>query len=397
MTVSLPIPIAREILADAARAQVQAWDERFGTSPASSQTVNAKAQTEAFAKRDATGVEAVHDVMPTEQQIFEDFLFEAAATSTAVALQVLDFGCGDGRYLQQFLRSAEALRTRGRVLRVVAYEVSAEALRRFHAQALQEGLEKTEGLRKDDIQLVPLVGRNLQLEFVLGSCSMTALEVGELLRRWEPVFDLAVIGWGTLSSIPRLPELSAEDIMAMLSQLTKSFMSVVSSTNNHVKFQRVFEAMRQAFRETSRPAVQSWLEKRIGLASFDRSYYYTVDTKQKMFYSAITADLEAVRLRDAGFDDVRIRICNIINFFDIKTKPKAARINAAVIRLLERGDVWVAQLLLSRGVALAFKKPLSSMRVGSSIFDASSAHNLYGQVARYFISTGRSKSLQGKT
>ncbi|CAE7390799.1 unnamed protein product [Symbiodinium necroappetens] len=72
--------------------------------------------------------------MPTEQQIFEDFLFEAAATSTAVALQVLDFGCGDGRYLQQFLRSAEALRTRGRVLRVVAYEVSAEALRSFHAQ-----------------------------------------------------------------------------------------------------------------------------------------------------------------------------------------------------------------------------------------------------------------------
>ncbi|CAE7918299.1 MRL1, partial [Symbiodinium necroappetens] len=143
--------------------------------------------------------------------------------------------------------------------------------------------------------------------------------------------------------------------------------------------------MRQAFRETSRPAVQSWLEKRIGLASFDRSYYYTVDTKQKMFYSAITADLEAVRLRDAGFDDVRIRICNIINFFDIKTKPKAARINAAVIRLLERGDVWGAQLLLSRGVALAFKKPLSSMRVGSSIFDASSAHNLYGQAHGYKV------------
>ena len=57
------------------------------------------------------------------------------------------------------------------------------------------------------------------------------------------------------------------------------------------------------------------LERRIGLASFDRScaimyelsngavhlqtctgcrYYYTVDTKQKMFYSAITADLEVL-------------------------------------------------------------------------------------------------------
>eukprot|EP00439_Symbiodinium_sp_Y106_P053414 s1816_g7.t1 len=200
MTVSLPI--AREILTDAARAQVQAWDERFGTSPASSQTVNAKAQTEAFAKRDATGVEAVHDVMPTEQQIFEDFLFEAAATSTAPALQVLDFGCGDGRYLQQFLRSAEALRPRGRTLRVVAYEVSAEALRSFHAQepklqgschchcafercryagtprgtgedrrAAEGGGKQSRGSRlptsvayQDDIQLVPLLGRNLQLE-----------------------------------------------------------------------------------------------------------------------------------------------------------------------------------------------------------------------------------------
>ncbi|CAE7033625.1 Slc9a8 [Symbiodinium natans] len=171
----------------------------------------------------------------------------------------------------------------------------------------------------------------------------------------------------------------AQDIMVMLSQLTRAVMNVVSSTNNHVKFQRAFEAMRKAYRETSRPAVQSWLENRIGLASFDRSYYYTVDTKQKMFYAAITADLEAARLAEAGFDDVRIRICNIINFFDIKTKPKAARINAAVIRLLERGDVWRAQLLLSRGVALAFKKPLSSMRVGSCIFDASSEHKLYGQ------------------
>eukprot|EP00439_Symbiodinium_sp_Y106_P026495 s1288_g3.t1 len=96
--------------------------------------------------------------------------------------------------------------------------------------------------------------------FVLGSCSMTALEVGEMLRRWEPVFDLAVIGIGlgwavalklTLSSIPRLPGLSAEDIMAMLSQLTKNVMNVVSSTNNHVKFQRVFEAISATVRDSS--------------------------------------------------------------------------------------------------------------------------------------------------
>ena len=55
-----------------------------------------------------------------------------------------------------------------------------------------------------------------------------------------------------------------------------------------------------------------------------------MDTKQKMFYSAITAEKEvefrllgvwrkAERLAE-GFQDVRVRICNIINFFDIQTK-----------------------------------------------------------------------------
>eukprot|EP00913_Durusdinium_trenchii_P009429 g8862.t1 len=141
-------------------------------------------------------------------------------------------------------------------------------------------------------------------------------------------------------------------------------------------------ALRRAWAETTRPEVKLWLEQKIGLATFDRSYYYTVDTKQKMFYSAVTAEAEAKRLAEAGFQTVRVQICNIINFFDIQTKPKAARINAAVIRLLERGDVWRAQLLLSRGVAIAFKKPLSSLRTGSCIFDHSSEHQLYGQVGR---------------
>ncbi|CAE8587096.1 unnamed protein product [Polarella glacialis] len=111
-----------------------------------------------------------------------------------------------------------------------------------------------------------------------------------------------------------------------------------------------------------------------------------------MFYAAITADEEAARLTAAGFRNPRIQICNIINFFDIQTKPKAARINAAVIRLLEGGDPWRAQFLLSRGVALAFQKPLSSLRSGSCIFDTSSQNELFGQVARYFISTASSQS-----
>eukprot|EP00435_Cladocopium_sp_Y103_P024266 s2598_g5.t4 len=482
----------------------------------------------------------------------------------------------------------------------------------------------------------------LSMWFVLGSCSMTALQVGELLQRWGPCFDVTVIGWGTISSIPRLPGLSAEELLHELSKVSRFVMNVVSSTNNHVKFQRRYQgqlpseimgateshwapfsradpesqrqnrpphefpngsvyegqwvgpareghgvqtwpdgacytgqwvkdglqlliatgdassggdnlltdkaqgmgkfvhaagdwyegqylddmqhgygvamymdgskytgnfwcdkhhgdgvevwpdgkrfqgtyyqgikhgqgtfrwpdgssyignfeannlsgigtyawadgrsytgewekntmhgkgtfsygdgrsytgdffedvkhghgvfswpdgrqydgewkngkrhgkgrrdtAMRTAWSETDRPEVKLWLEKKIGLATFDRSYYYTVDTKQNMFYSAISADLEAARLKEAGYDSVRVQICNIINFFDIQTKPRAARINAAVIRLLERRDVWGAQLLLSRGVAKAFKKPLSSLQTGSCIFDNSSEHALYGQ------------------
>jgi len=392
MVTVLPVPC--DLLKDAAQAQVVAWDERFHVAAEVDAVVNAKAQSSAFGHRDATGVEAVKDVMPTERSTFQRLVREAPSDR---AVEVLDFGCGDGRYLRQFLRSAEALAESGRALRIVAYEVSAEALRSFHIQAQREGLAVVESRSQDsDAHLPSLEGRNLQLEFVLGSCSMTALQVGELLQRWGPRFDVTVIGWGTISSIPRLPGLSAEELLHELSKVSRFVMNVVSSTNNHVKFQRRYQAMRRAWSETvERPMVRAWLEQKIGLATFDRSYYYTVDTKQKMFYSAISADLEAARLKEAGYDSVRVQICNIINFFDIQTKPRAARINAAVIRLLERRDVWGAQLLLSRGVAKAFKKPLSSLQTGSCIFDNSSEHALYGQVARYFISTGESQAQRG--
>lgn len=246
-----------------------------------------------------------------------------------------------------FHKWPEALAESGRVLRIVAYEVSAEALRSFHIQAQREGLAVVKSRLQDSAHLPSLEGRNLQLEFVLGSCSMTALQVGELLQRWGPRFDVTVIGWGTISSIPRLPGLSAEELLHALSKVSRFVMNVVSSTNNHVKFQRRYQAMRRAWAETECPTVRAWLQQKIGLATFDRSYYYTVDTKQNMFYSAISADLEAARLKEAGYDSVRVQICNIINFFDIQTKPRAARINAAVIRLLERKGIQKTIVILA--------------------------------------------------
>eukprot|EP00435_Cladocopium_sp_Y103_P017689 s2598_g4.t1 len=161
MVTVLPVPC--DLLKDAAQAQVVAWDERFHVAAEVDAVVNAKAQSSAFGARDATGVEAVKDVMPTERSTFERLVREAPSSDGAV--EVLDFGCGDGRYLRQFLRSAEALAESGRALRIVAYEVSAEALRSFHIQAQREGLAVVESRSQDsDAHLPSLEGRNLQLE-----------------------------------------------------------------------------------------------------------------------------------------------------------------------------------------------------------------------------------------
>mmetsp|Transcript_15177 Transcript_15177/g.48551 ORF Transcript_15177/g.48551 Transcript_15177/m.48551 type:complete len:425 (-) Transcript_15177:66-1340(-) len=409
----MAVEVCDAVLGDAVRRQVAAYDERFlqGLREAQQRatgTENAEAQAKAFGKRDATGVEAVHDTMPTERAVFTRLLAEAAAAAasddddgaaaaTAGPVNVLDFGCGDGRYLRQYLRSAASLQEScGRELRVVAYEVSVEALRSFHFNALQAGLSLcSASAGASDLQpgLASLSGNHLHLDFVLGSAETSSEAVGQMLQTWRGsrAFDVAVIGWGTLSSIPRLPHLSPDAFLAVLARLSRRVMNVASTTNNHIRFQRECEARRRAYAETTRPEVREWLRPKIGLANFPLSYYYKVDTGQLMFYAAITADSELARLKQAGYSDVRLHICNVINFFDIQTKPRAARINAAVITLLERGDAWGAQLLLSRAVAKAFGRPQSSLRSGSCIFDGSSKHAVFDQVARYFISTGYSE------
>lgn len=397
----MAIPVS--LLSAAVDAQVSAYDARFrrGLQEAGA-VVDANAQGEAFGKRDATGVEAVHDVMPTETEVFEQLLDEAVADTSgddaegSCAITVLDFGCGDGRYLKQYLRSAEALQRKcGRVLRVVAYDVSLQALLSFQFQALNQGLSQSScsgsHTSPSEAKLKSLEGNNLQLEFLHGCGLASSEDVVKLVRASAPLFNIAVFGWGTLSCIPRLPQISAEALLREMARCCRRVMNVVSSTNNHVKFQHQYEALRRALAETQSDRARTWLQSRVRLATFANSYYYRVDTGEDMFYAAITAEAEASRLRECGFGDVEIRICNIINFFDIQTKPRAARLNAAVIRLLERGDAWGAQHLLSCGVARATGRPLSSLRQGSCIFDTSSGLALKGQVARYFISTGRSE------
>jgi hypothetical protein len=366
--------------------QVQNWEERFRKGLLEFTSTSIDAQTEAFGSHDGTGVEAVHDTMPTEAAVFEELsLAGAGRARDKREVCVLDFGCGDGRYLKLFLRIADHLSHEcGCSLRVVAYDVSFEALRSFSYHAERAGLVR------DDCGAVlsPMSGCRLRLEFVLGDVGLCAESVGCLLQQSVPVFDVTLLGWGTLSSIPRTPTIDQDRILSALAKISASLMNVVSNTTNHLKFQREYAARRQALRETSRPEVRQWLQQRLGLATFEGSYYYTVGTGQRMFYTAITAECELARLRAAGFVDPEVKICSIINFFTILTRPRAARLNAAVIRLLERNDSWGAQLLLSRGVALVRGCCLGDLR-RSPIFDTSSSLTLRGQVARYFVSVCR--------
>jgi len=381
MGLSVGDTLSRELLK-----QVQNWDERFRRGLLEVTATRSDAQTEAFGSRDGTGVEAVHDAMPTEASVFEELACAAAERSgQRREVRVLDFGCGDGRYLQLFLRSARHLwQEFGCNLRVVAYDVSFQALRSFGYHAERVGLVGDES----GSVLSPMSGYHLRLEFVFGDVDLSAESVGRLLQNSGPVFDVTVVGWGTLSSIPRTPAIDPDRVLSALAKISASLMSVVSNTTNHVRFQREYEARRQALRETSRQEVRQWLQQRLGLATFEGSYYYTVGTGERMFYAAVTAECELARLSAAGFADPEIKICNIINFFTILTRPRAARLNAAVIRLLERGDTWSAQLLLSRGVALVQGRCLGDLR-RSSIFDTSSSLAVRGQVARYFLSVCR--------
>ncbi|CAK0846799.1 unnamed protein product, partial [Prorocentrum cordatum] len=385
--------------------QVRAYDERFlhgSRALAAGHAGAAEAQAQAFGRRDGTGVEAVHDVMPAEREAFERLVAEAArgkrleGTGLEEPLLVLDFGCGDGRYLRQYLRTAEALGSRGDGrpgcrLQVVAYDVSVEALRSFSSRARAAGLsDASEAAAAPSPEppgcpgserrgLVALRGAQLEVEFALGGGGMDVHTVEGLLRARHELYDVIVVGWGTLSCIPNTPSLSAMGLLELFARAGRHVMNVASTTNNHVRFQREYAARRRAAAETDLPEARAWLQGLLGLATFEGSYYYPVDTGQRMFYAAVTAEQE-------------VRICNIINFFDILTKPRAARLDAAVARLLQRGDLWGAQLLLSRGVARALERPLSQLRTSSCIFDASSPLASTAQVARYFISTGRGTS-----
>ncbi|CAK0911081.1 unnamed protein product [Prorocentrum cordatum] len=160
--------------------------------------------------------------MPTEARAFELLASSGEARrlphrGRGSELRVLDFGCGDGRYLPLYLRVAGALREAlGASLRVVAYDISTEALRAFRSRAEEAGLRRVGGAGSGPDVLA--LGA-LSVHFVLGDGAAELGAVRESLLKAGPVFDLVVVGWGTLSSVPRLPGISPAGLLELFAQM----------------------------------------------------------------------------------------------------------------------------------------------------------------------------------
>jgi len=122
------------------------------------------------------------------------------------------------------------------------------------------------------------------------------------------------------------------------------------------------------------------------MAVLPDTYYYPVGVagsgREWLFYSGMSEEGERERLCTAGYSDAQVRICSIINFYDVLTKPRSARLNNAVMALLEQGKHWKAQLLLSRCVGRATMRALHEFRT-APLFNE---HWLRNQVARYLVS-----------
>jgi len=300
---------------------------------------------------------------------------------------ILDFGCGDGRYLNELLHIS---REHG-PLRVVATDISLGALEAMFLRAKTLGCKPIGSFELAQLwSQQSLVWDTLELVLLLadGTCSVETVEM-----RCHEVLDgeahVVVCGWGTLSSIPPMHGVSRQEaFLAAFGRLGKSLMNVLSNKHvNHLVPQRRFNAMRQALAdENLTAAAREWLLQRLRMAVLPDTYYYPVGVagsgREWLFYSGIGEEGERDRLCAAGYSNVQVRICSIINFYDVLTKPRAAKLNNAIMALLEQGKHWKAQLLLSRCVARATSRPLHEFRT-APLFNE---HWLRNQVARYFVS-----------
>ena len=122
------------------------------------------------------------------------------------------------------------------------------------------------------------------------------------------------------------------------------------------------------------------LDAELRLATSEGSFYYEVNNEE-YFYSAVSPRVEERRLRAAGFRDVDVRACNVASFRDLLASPRLARLERAVLKLVDGNQHLRLQLLLTRLAEKAARRRLQRV---APLFDPD--RTLVDQCARYLCS-----------
>ena len=315
------------------------------------------------------------------------------------SVTVLDFGSGDGRYLLEFLRTAEAVFAPGETLKILAYDVSPGALRAFRRRCLDAGFVEARGAGDD--AAIGAVAKEadaglaaVAVEFLAGDPVASPKAVEALLRAHAAAaptgdaFDVALSGWGSTSAIPDLEDegpVSRQDgFVRVMCRLAPTLVQVVSSRNNFIEPQKKYARLRAAKKEKkdapSSSEAATALDARIRLAVRDGDFYYPV-AGHEYFFSAVSPRRERARLLDAGFTAAAVSACNVASFRDILASPRMAKLERAALAFVARDDHLRFQLFLSRAVARATGRPVART---ARLFDPN--RTLVDQAARYIVS-----------
>lgn len=350
--------------------QARLYDARYGPSAAA-------------AGRDRAGVEEVRTAVAREAEA----IAAAVADMARAPVRLLDFGCGNGRC---FAAIRAAARARGAALDVTAYDVSEGALHAFRrALVAEKGFTAypPHAAGVDDDGAAAGLGAvfngsragRCSVRFVLGGA---AAPPGALRRLGS--FDVALAGWGTTSAIPDLrPGEGRQDAFSKaLGRLAPRLLNVVSSENNFRGPQERFGALRRRRAGAVGPEADR-LDGELRLATAAGSFYYEVNGEE-YFYSAVSPRIEERRLRAAGFADVHVAACNVASFRDPLASPRLAKLERAILKLVDGNQHLRLQLLLTR---LAERAAGRRLRRVALLFDPD--RTLVDQCARYLVSYAR--------
>ena len=360
-----------------AESQARLYDARYSSSSAAE-------------GQDRAGVEEVHTTVARETEAIAAAIADAGRGQQRklTTVRLLDFGCGNGRC---FAACRAAARARGKALDVTAYDVSSGALGAFRRALVDDhGFAADGGGALGDV----VAGAD-RVRFVQGSATAPPHAVEAALRRsgaYDEVygFDVALSGWGTISAIPDLPERPSQlparfrksrqqSFLDILGNLAERLLNVVSSENNFLGPQARFRELRRR-RAAAVGEEAARLDAELRLATSEGSFYYEVNGED-CFYSAVSPREEAARLKSAGFLDVEVRACNVASFRDLLASPRLARLERAVLKLVDGNQHLRLQLLLTR---LAEKAARRRLRRVAPLFDPD--RTLVDQCARYLCS-----------